>query len=84
MSAALLFLNAARRNLLRNTRRTLAVLATVACGTGILYVYHGFHTGIRNAYRENAAHAFSRVVGRPGFVTPDDQVILMAEALRSL
>ncbi len=58
-SAPLLFLISALRNLLRNARRTVAVLATVACGTGILYVYHGFNTGIMSQYRENAVHSIA-------------------------
>ncbi len=57
MSASLLFVTSALRNLLRNARRTLAVLATVAGGTSALYLYHGFNTGIMNQYRENAVHA---------------------------
>jgi putative ABC transport system permease protein len=56
---SILFATSALRNLRRNVRRTLAVLLTVACGTGILYVYHGFNTGIMNQYRENAVHAFA-------------------------
>ncbi|HEY2515658.1 MAG TPA: hypothetical protein VGI39_32540, partial [Polyangiaceae bacterium] len=59
MSASLLFVTSALRNLLRNARRTLAVLVIVAGGTSALYLYHGFNTGIMNQYRENAVHAFA-------------------------
>ncbi len=41
------------RNLFRNPRRTLAILLTVALGTGSLFIYNGFNTGIMNQYREN-------------------------------
>jgi len=47
----------ALRNLLRNPRRTLAVILTVAIGTGSLFIYHGFNTGILRQYRENIIHA---------------------------
>jgi putative ABC transport system permease protein len=47
----------ATRNLLRNPRRTLAVLLTIAVGTGSLFIFHGFNTGIMNQYRENTIHA---------------------------
>ena len=33
------------RNLRRNLRRTLAVLLTVATGTGSLFIFHGFNAG---------------------------------------
>lgn len=45
------------RNLRRNPRRTLAILLTVALGTGSLFIFHGFNTGIMNQYRENTIHA---------------------------
>src|SRR5688500_2693894 len=48
---------AALRNLLRNTRRTLAVLITVAVGTSSLFIFHGFNAGIMNQYRENTIRA---------------------------
>lgn len=47
----------ALRNLLRNPRRTTAVLLTIAVGTGSLFIFHGFNTGIMNQYRENSIHA---------------------------
>jgi len=47
----------ALRNLLRNPRRTAAVLLTIAVGTGSLFLFHGFNTGIMNQYRDNSVHA---------------------------
>ena len=47
----------ALRNLLRNPRRTFAVLLTVAVGVGSIFIFDGFYTGIMNQYRENAIHA---------------------------
>jgi putative ABC transport system permease protein len=47
----------ALRNLLRNPRRTAAVLLTIAVGTGSLFLFHGFNTGIMNQYRDNTVHA---------------------------
>jgi putative ABC transport system permease protein len=47
----------AMRNLLRNPRRTVAVLLTIAVGTGSLFLLHGFNTGIMNQYRDNTIHA---------------------------
>jgi putative ABC transport system permease protein len=47
----------ARRNLWRNSRRTFAVVATVAMGVGSLFLFHGFNTGIMNQYRDNTIHA---------------------------
>jgi putative ABC transport system permease protein len=48
---------AALRNLLRNVRRTLAVLLTVAVGTASLFLFHGFNAGIMNQYRDNTIRA---------------------------
>ena len=36
------------RNLLRNPRRTAAVLLTIAMGTSSLFLFHGFNAGIMN------------------------------------
>ncbi|MCQ8179759.1 ABC transporter permease [Methylomonas sp. SURF-1] len=47
----------ATRNLFRNPRRTLAVLLTIAMGTGSLFIFHGFNNGIMNQYRDNCIHA---------------------------
>ncbi len=45
------------RNLLRNTRKTLAIGLTLIFGCGALFIYHGFNTGIMNQYRDNTIHA---------------------------
>ena len=45
------------RNILRNPRRTLAILITVALGTGSLFIFHGFNAGIMNGYRDGVIHA---------------------------
>lgn len=47
----------ALRNLLRNPRRTAAVLLTIALGSGSLFIFHGFNAGIMNQYRDNTVHA---------------------------
>jgi putative ABC transport system permease protein len=47
----------ALRSLFRNPRRTLAVLITIALGTGSIFIFHGFNAGIMNQYRDNAIHA---------------------------
>lgn len=44
-------------NLFRNYRRTIAVLLTVALGTGVLFSFKGFIHGVLNQYRENTIHA---------------------------
>lgn len=53
----MMLLRIALRNLLRNPRRTSAVLITVALGVGSLFMFHGFNTGIMNQYRDNVVHA---------------------------
>lgn len=45
------------RNLFRNVRRTLAVVLTVAMGTGSLFIFQGFNEGIMNQYRDNTIRA---------------------------
>lgn len=45
------------RNLYRNTRKSLAILITIALGTGALFIYHGFNFGIMNQYRINTIHS---------------------------
>ena len=45
------------KNLLRNPRRTAAVLMTVALGTGSLFIFHGFNIGVMNQYRESTVHS---------------------------
>ena len=52
-----MLLRLALRNLLRNVRRTVALVVTVAIGTGSLFIFHGFNTGIMNQYRDNTVHA---------------------------
>ncbi len=44
-------------NLFRNYRRTIAVLLTVAMGTGVLFAFKGFINGVLNNYRESTIHA---------------------------
>jgi putative ABC transport system permease protein len=50
-------LKLALRNLGRNSRRTTAVLLTVAAGTFSLLLFHGFNAGVMNQYRENTVHS---------------------------
>jgi putative ABC transport system permease protein len=52
-----MLLRLALRNLLRNVRRTIALVLTVAIGTGSLFLFHGFNNGIMNQYRDNTIHA---------------------------
>lgn len=40
------------RNLLRNKRRTLNILMTVAAGTASLFLFHGFNAGVMARYRD--------------------------------
>jgi len=44
-------------NLFRNYRRTLAILLTVALGTGVLFSFKGFINGVLGQYRESTIHA---------------------------
>lgn len=44
-------------NLFRNSRRTLAILLTIALGTGVLFSFKGFINGVLNDYRDNTIHA---------------------------
>lgn len=45
------------RNLFRHFRRTLTLLLTVALGSGALFLFKGFNTGIMNQYKDNTIHA---------------------------
>lgn len=44
-------------NLFRNYRRTLAILLTVALGTGVLFSFKGFIHGVLNQYKDSTIHA---------------------------
>lgn len=44
-------------NLFRNYRRTLAILLTVAMGTGVLFSFKGFIHGVLNQYTDRTIHA---------------------------
>lgn len=44
-------------NLWRNLRRTLAILLTVALGTGVLFTFKGFIHGVLNQYKDSTIHA---------------------------
>lgn len=44
-------------NLFRNYRRTLAILLTIALGTGVLFSFQGFINGVLDQYREGTIHA---------------------------
>ena len=52
-----MLLNLALRNINRNRRRTVAILLTVALGSGSIFMFRGFNHGIMNQYRENTVHA---------------------------
>lgn len=45
------------RNLVRNIRRTVAVLLTVALGAGALFCFQGFIKGVLADYRESMIHS---------------------------
>jgi putative ABC transport system permease protein len=47
----------ALRNLLRNFRRTVAVIFTVALGTGALFAFDGFITGVLKELKYSTIHA---------------------------
>ena len=47
----------ALRNILRNPRRSLATVVTVAMGACALWLFDGFNAGLMNQYRDNAIHA---------------------------
>ncbi|NRA47301.1 MAG: ABC transporter permease, partial [Oligoflexales bacterium] len=57
MGAFTMTLKLAFRNLLRNKRRSIAILLTIVAGTSSLFLFDGFNTGIMNQYRENTIHA---------------------------
>jgi putative ABC transport system permease protein len=57
MEPSAMLLDVAFHNLRRNMRRTLAVVLTVAVGTGSLFIFHGFNAGIMNQYRDNTVHS---------------------------
>ncbi len=44
-------------NLFRNSRRTLAILLTIALGAGVLFSFKGFIHGVLNQYRDNTVHS---------------------------
>lgn len=44
-------------NLFRNYRRTIAILLTVALGTGVLFSFKGFIQGVLTQYRESTIHS---------------------------
>lgn len=45
------------KNLFRNLRRTLAILFTIALGSGALFSFDGFINGILHQYREDTIHS---------------------------
>jgi putative ABC transport system permease protein len=54
----MLLLKMAVQSLVRSPlRRTLAVILTVAFGTGSLFIFHGFNQGVMNQYREHTIHS---------------------------
>lgn len=57
MENLVLTIRLAFRNLLRNKRRSLAILLTIVAGTSSLFLFDGFNAGIMNQYRENTIHA---------------------------
>lgn len=52
-----MILKMAIRNLVRNKRRSFAILITIAMGVGALFLYHGFNTGMMNQYKFNTVHS---------------------------
>ncbi len=57
MSSIRLTFGLALRNLFRQSRRSLAVILTVATGTGAIFLFDGFNAGIMNQYRDNTIRA---------------------------
>lgn len=47
----------ATRNLLRNSRRTAAILLTVGIGSASLLIFNGFNQGLTGQYRDNTIHS---------------------------
>lgn len=45
------------RNLFRNVRRTIAIVLTIALGTGALFAFQGFINGVLTDYRESTIHS---------------------------
>ncbi|MGB7932590.1 MAG: FtsX-like permease family protein [Gammaproteobacteria bacterium] len=85
-----MLLRLALRNLLRNVRRTVALVLTVAMGTGSLFLFHGFNNGIMNQYRDNTIHARfgygqiqTRGYGERVYERPWEHWIEHPQALRS-
>ncbi len=52
-----MILKLAARNLLRNSRRTSAILLTVAMGSTSLWIFNGFIRGLMDQYRDNTIHS---------------------------
>lgn len=52
-----MLISLAFRNLFRNFRRTLAVLMTIALGTGALFSFDGFICGVLTSYRDSTIHS---------------------------
>ncbi len=50
-------LKLATRNLLRNRRRSITLLLTLAMGTAAVFIFHGFNAGVMNEYRDGTIRA---------------------------
>lgn len=46
------------RNLFRNIRRTIAILLTVALGSGALFAFQGFISGVLKNYQKSTIHSY--------------------------